>query len=243
MINSTNDAPANVQDAVFSILRSSILTLKLPPGSSISANEIATKMNVSRTPAREAFIRLEREGLVKIIPQRETVVSLIDPDRVRQERFFRESLELAVVEPFIDNVSNIFLKDMATLIDRQKEALDSGENDEFFALDDYFHKSIFDTARQPLSWSIILSMSGHYWRFRHLTTMSKQISENVIDQHRQLVVAAEKRDAVAMRGMLEKHLRKLLVEESEIIGRNPEYFISRENQSGHVINPDWLAGK
>ena len=59
------------------------------------------KRRVSRTPVREAFIRLQRDGLVDIYPQKETVVSRIDYTKVEQERFVRESLECANIDLLI----------------------------------------------------------------------------------------------------------------------------------------------
>ena len=79
----------SVQDNVYSALRVSIINLNLAPGTAISETEVSLKFQVSRTPVREAFIRLSKEGLVEVIPQKETLVSLIDPIRVKQEFFLR----------------------------------------------------------------------------------------------------------------------------------------------------------
>jgi len=66
------------------------MRLQLKPGTAMSTQEIADKLHVSKTPVREAFIRLQREGLVEIFPQKQTVVSRIDLKRTAQERFIRE---------------------------------------------------------------------------------------------------------------------------------------------------------
>ena len=94
-----------VQNAVYQELKKGIMTLHLVPGTEMSTQEIATKLQVSRTPVREAFIQLQKEGLVEAIPQKGTKVSPINIKRVGQERFLRESLELSVIEPFLANVN------------------------------------------------------------------------------------------------------------------------------------------
>ena len=59
----------SVQDAVYQVLRDAIMSLRLEPGTVMSTQEMANKLNVSRTPVREAFIRLQKESLVDTIPQ------------------------------------------------------------------------------------------------------------------------------------------------------------------------------
>ena len=61
---------------------------------------ISERLNVSRTPVRDALIKLAKEGLVDVIPQKGTSVSKIDLKRVEEERFLRESLELRAIEIF-----------------------------------------------------------------------------------------------------------------------------------------------
>ncbi len=63
---------------VYDVLRDEILSLALPPGSPIDENQLAERLSMSRTPIREALVRLAGEGLVTTMPNRSTVVSNID---------------------------------------------------------------------------------------------------------------------------------------------------------------------
>ena len=82
----------SIQALVYEELKRSIMSMKLKPGQVMSTQDIATRLKVSRTPVREAFLRLKAEGLVEMIPQRETMVSRINVKRVDQEKFIRECL-------------------------------------------------------------------------------------------------------------------------------------------------------
>jgi DNA-binding transcriptional regulator YhcF (GntR family) len=72
-------------------LRRAIVTLELRPGKSLSENEVALRYGVSRQPAREAMIALAKIGLVRVLPQRGTVVVKISARQMMQVRFARES--------------------------------------------------------------------------------------------------------------------------------------------------------
>jgi len=78
-------------------LRKAIITLEIQPGASLSEKELADRYGVSRQPVREALINLGKAGLVGIQPRRGTFVVKISLDLMRQARFVRESLEVAVV--------------------------------------------------------------------------------------------------------------------------------------------------
>ena len=66
------------QDKIYLRLRAEMMNLTLAPGMPLRMQDLAARLGVSRTPVREACIRLQRDGLVNILPQRETTVSLID---------------------------------------------------------------------------------------------------------------------------------------------------------------------
>ena len=91
------ERPASAGAQAFAALRHAIVTLKLRPGQSFSEQEVAQQLGVSRTPVREAFIKLADAGLVEVLPQRGTFVRKISVKAVKDARFVREAIELAVL--------------------------------------------------------------------------------------------------------------------------------------------------
>src|ERR671938_1085574 len=83
--------PARAQ--VYAALRDAIIRAELAPGRQLSENELAAWLGVSRTPVREALVRLRDERLVAIVPQLGTYVSRISPQAVSDAHFIREALE------------------------------------------------------------------------------------------------------------------------------------------------------
>ena len=63
---------------VYDVLRDEIIDLALPPGQAIDEIQLAERFEMSRTPIREALVRLAADGLVTTLPNRSTVVSNID---------------------------------------------------------------------------------------------------------------------------------------------------------------------
>ena len=86
-----------VSDQVYEALRKAIVSLRLPPGASISENRICRQIGVSRTPVRAAIIRLVEDGLIEVFPQKGSFVAPIKLSSVRVNHFIRKALELAVL--------------------------------------------------------------------------------------------------------------------------------------------------
>jgi DNA-binding GntR family transcriptional regulator len=223
----------SIQDSIYVSLRKNIINLNLAPGTGISEKEAALRYKVSRTPVREAFIHLANEGLVQVIPQKETVVSLIDLARVKQEFFIRRSLEMAVLEPFTGKSTAEHLKTMAQLIELQDAA--AGEEDiiKFVDRDDDFHRVLFEAADQLLSWNTLQSISGHYHRVRLLTIRLKGIAVGVVEQHKKILAALRKKDAAGAGVLLRDHLNRLNAEEKPLREEFPRYFAG---EGGDIFN-------
>lgn len=77
-------AKASLVENAYDALKSAIRDNVFPPGYQGSEQEIATQLGMSRTPVHEAVIRLQEEGLLRVLPRRGVLVAAISPDDMRE---------------------------------------------------------------------------------------------------------------------------------------------------------------
>ena len=215
MPSPTNKAQDNsIRENVYRVIRENITSLQLAPGTTVSTQELAAKLQVSRTPVREAFIRLQKEDLVEITPQKGTMVSRIDLTRAEKERFIRESLETAILPLFLQNCTEPDLKELELLIEKQKACFTGLKPLEFIALDNQFHQRFFELAGQDLSWDVVASTNPHYNRLRVLTVQNAATFDGAVRQHEVMMDQIRRRDIDALRRELTDHVRKIIAEKN-----------------------------
>lgn len=229
------DTVNSVQGAVYHTLKQGIMTLQLVPGTVMSTQEMATRLHVSRTPVREAFIRLQREELVDIVPQRETMVSRINLRRVEEERFIREGLELAVIDPFLRNCKPEHFAQLRETIEEQKRCYREKQYADFVRFDNRLHRLLFEVAGQKLAWETISNVNGHYDRIRILTVQNEETIVGTILQHGRIVDLMEQGDRDAVRYEISHHVKKINYEKTDLVRQYPDYFATEEENPGIQI--------
>lgn len=213
-----------IQERAYYTLRKNILDLVLEPGMAMTIQEIADEMGVSRTPVREALIRLQKDALVSFLPQRETVVTRIDLQRVQQERFMRENLETVVVELFMERHSPEAVLTLNALIEQQKLAIETGDYAKLLQYDDEFHKVFYENAGQQLSWEMLEQLNTHYRRVRLLNIRNGK-AESTVFEHQELLHAVRGTDRAKVKNLLRQHLHKLDSEIEHLREAYPSYFV------------------
>lgn len=226
---------SSIRSTVYHVIRNNIMTFQLKPGTIISTQEIAKKLNVSRTPVREAFIRLQQDGLVDIFPQRETVVSKINLERLQQEFFLRQSLECSAMERAMRNLSKKNIEPIRENIASQTRALKKTEFDTFMKLDNKFHKLIFELAGMPLVWENIQTMNGHYDRVRIMSLWNNAIFENLLMEHQLIMKAIEENSSSLAKKYMKQHLSQLNKQLDGFIKLYPEYFEEKKHDPISMI--------
>src|SRR5688500_15793647 len=93
----TIDRRAPAAHQAYEDLRARILSLALEPGTALSRPSLAESYGVSQTPVRDAFLKLQQEGLVDIYPQSRTTVTKIDISQARETQFLRTSIEIETI--------------------------------------------------------------------------------------------------------------------------------------------------
>lgn len=226
----------SIRENVYHVIKTNIAKLQLAPGTTMSTQELAEKLNVSRTPVREAFIRLQKEDLVVIAPQKNTMVSLIDLVRAEKERFLRESLEAAIIPLFMEKFTNADLHELDKLLVKQKACYDADDSLTFLSYDNLFHKVFFDVAEQDLSWETITNTNSHYNRLRVLTTRNKETFYGAVCQHEVMLQYIRAGNTDALRKELLNHVQKINIEKTGLLEQFPDYFAMPEKSNPLLVN-------
>src|SRR4029453_13619161 len=90
--------PKSLTDLAHDSIRQLIVGGELPMGAQLSEATLAAQLGISKTPVREALLRLRADGLVEIQPQRGTFVFALAPRQVEEICAFREVVEVSAVK-------------------------------------------------------------------------------------------------------------------------------------------------
>ena len=214
--------PAHVQ--AYAALRDAIVRTELQPGRQLSENELAGWIGVSRTPIREALVRLREERLVEIVPQLGTFVSRISPRAIAEAQFIREALECAALREGVTAVSDDVVAALDGKVRAQRRARKAGEHEAFYVLDDEFHHALCDLSSHGAVWAISERAKGHLNRIRRLSVLSGSYLDEMISEHAAVVAAIAQRDAAGADEALRHHLGMVLSELPRIRTEHPDYF-------------------
>jgi len=218
---------------IYNIIKKRILFLDYKPGLTLSALTISEEMNVSRSPAREALIKLSADELVEIFPQIGTRVSLINLNRVTEERFMRKSLEESALRVFVEKHNEVDIQIMRDILLNQRKAWEDKNFVQFINLDNEFHKVIFTSINKPRCWSLMDNFGSNEFRLRLLSCLYiEETTEMVIKNHEDLLMSIEKRNLVDSLEITHQHLTRITNEIHKLLEDFPEIFSMDAGESG-----------
>ena len=199
----------------------------LVPGQSISETVLAKELAVSRTPVREALQRLQREGLVLVLPQRGTFVANLDIRAIRSAYFIRLSLEKAVASEAARLCAATDVKGLQAMVEEQHAVLAADDAAAFFELNRAFHQALVAIADLSGVAAPLASASNHLNRVRvaHLRYGGPYPLEPIVAEHRAIVAAIAARDSAEAERQMHLHIAKALPRIDLIQSRQPDFFV------------------
>lgn len=225
--NILKESKENNRQYVYRILKENIMNLHLEPGEAISEGEIGEYLGVSRTPIREAIVKLGEERLLNVYPQRGSFVSKIDLDLVRESLFMRRTLEKEILLLAMDRgITETLIKNLDKNLHFQKVLFKLDEDlHEVFYLDNEFHKIIFKEYNKERVWDAIKQLSTHYDRLRLLDALEKTTLEKTIDQHNLIIDILKNKRAGDVDLVITDHLSNFEKVIDTLKAKYPTYFI------------------
>lgn len=218
-------------DRIYGELRKDIVLLKLAPEQPINEKEVALRYGVSRTPVREALLRLAVEGLVFIFPQSGTFVGRIPIDGLPEAILIRKALEDLTVRQAAKNAEDEMIEKLREIIDRQQVLEHRAQYDQFLAADEKFHAAIAEAAGFPGVWRLVEQIKVQIDRYRRLTLPVPGRMGRVVQEHSAVVEGIARRDPERAAAAMSLHLDGLSASLTDMRNRNPEFFaVTSRNQ-------------
>ncbi|GAF40476.1 transcriptional regulator, GntR family [Agrilactobacillus composti DSM 18527 = JCM 14202] len=215
----------NLQDQVYHRLFRAILELEYIPGQRINDKALTEELNVSRTPIREAIVRLKKDGLLVVVPQSGTYVSKIDLHAALDGRFVRENIEKIVVRESINNITAENLKEQHRILTDQSDAVRGANPKDFFYLDNQFHQNFYKYDDKSEVWRWLQNITIQLDRFRWLRLNNSDLRwDLLIKQHTEILDAISRKRHSQAEQLAGLHMNLMLDEEDSMLKAFPEYF-------------------
>ncbi|MFK0333685.1 GntR family transcriptional regulator [Rhizobium sp. NPDC090275] len=181
---------------VYDILRDEILDLKLAPGSPVDEVQLAERFQMSRTPIREALVRLAGDGLIETLPNRSTLVSNIDLLNLNTYfdalvLMYRVTTRLAA-----QNHKPADLVAIRELHSQYAATVEARDLRDMIAVNAAFHTAIAEAGRNPYFTGLFRRLLDEGRRILRLYYKSydEQFPQRFVDEHAEIIAAIEARD-------------------------------------------------
>jgi DNA-binding GntR family transcriptional regulator len=180
-----------LRDDVHATLRAAIVDGTLAPGERLRDAELAEWLGVSRTPIREALLRLERAGLVVTRPGHSTAVAPIDHRDLMEAQDVASALHELAVRLAVPHLSPAELAEMRAANGEFGAALDAGDADAALGADDRFHDVAVQASGNALVRELLDQVTPKLRRVERLRFSSLAGRQSVAQHDRILALAAD----------------------------------------------------
>lgn len=198
-------------DAVFAILRESILDQTFLPGQRLNVKQLAEKMEVSLTPVKDAVNRLVSEGLVELRPRSGTYVSTLSPKDVAETLAVRRALEWLAAESVVENATASDLAELRALEDALEQPVTSERERQLHERKNLeFHQKLIELSGNRKMIEIYSSLNAHIKVARvHYSSegWERRIQDEAVE-HRRILDALESRNVRNLQRALNEHIRR-----------------------------------
>ena len=200
---------------------------------------------MGRSPAREALIRLEQEGLITFLPQQGTMISLLDLKRIDNERYIRRSVEENIMKDFVGMFSPTIILRLEDMVQEQRAMMKKQDIRGFVDADDDFHHVFYKEIGREHCYRVIDKECCNYRRMRLLVQMVEPgMMAKTIDEHGALLSAVSVRDVDKVMSLFYLHLGQIKNQERKIIKRFSELFTESSDtgrKENHDLKADFLV--
>jgi DNA-binding GntR family transcriptional regulator len=198
----------SVREEAYIILRDWIVQGILTPGRQLRDKELAEQLGVSRTPIREALLRLEDEGFVETKPSRSTIVSPIRFDGVLNVYSIVWTLEKLAMKQAFENFEDKHLMKMEAINHEVKKAIDEGNQIVAVQKDNDFHSIYINLTTNDELKRILSGLKQKLIRIELYYFDQVSDVHHSIDEHNQIIQALRQKNLTKVLEVIENNWKE-----------------------------------
>lgn len=202
-LNFTDGSIMARKEEAYEYLKNCIITNKMKSGQPLSEPEISKKLQMSRTPVREAIRELEKDGLVVSYPARGAHVAVLSVEDVEEICDLRVLLEVWCLERGMHNISDERLDELCDMFEAAEK---DGRWEEFHKADRALHGTIVGASGNGRVIEIVAQLNGQIDRIRHNSAADPNRSKYSYREHMAILDAIKQRNLIRARERLMTHL-------------------------------------
>ena len=211
-----------IREAVYEQLKNAVLTGAYEVGERLLERDLAERLQVSRTPVREALRRLESEGLLEALPRQGLIVKEYSDDDIREIYMIREALECLAAEFAAIKATEGDIKLLESLVEEMDRLDDESGSEEALRVHRNFSEAYNRASHMSTLVRLIESLKDQVARFRNVSLSSSQRRKEARDEHRELLDALRRRDPKRASELTHIHIHNALM----------AYFNSKQESGG-----------
>lgn len=196
----------SLRGRVFMTIENDILNGKYKPGESLNESKVASQLNVSRTPVREAIRQLELEGLVAYIPNKGAIVKGMSSEDIKDIYDIRIKIEGLAAKRAASNMTPAQLKELKEVVEFEEFYTQKGDVEQILRMDSRFHELIFKASGSRLLNRTLTSFHHYIQRARSLSLMDKDRARKALKEHKAILRAIEKKDREKAESLMAEHI-------------------------------------
>jgi len=190
-------------------LKRRIIDLRFRPGEILMVQSLAKELGISRTPVREALVRLQQEGFVEEAEGKKFKVSEITLKSILELHEIRELMEGHAVKRVAKNRTGAQVDELRELTKRMEQALGVRDPDLFFEADLEFHAKLIRFCGNRALQDLAVQLTEKIQRVRFLTLYVHRRLEETIDEHSKILDSIEAQDPRSAQKALSTHLQNV----------------------------------
>jgi DNA-binding GntR family transcriptional regulator len=202
-----------LKDSVYLALREEIVTAQLPPGYLLREAELAARFGVSKTPLREAFVRLEKDGFVQIAPYRSAVVAGYSREDLREIYELRELLEGLCAREAAVNIATDDLAALNRVVRESAAAFEAGDSAGLTALLDEFDVLLYAQSKNGRITAMLNNIRDHVTRIGRLTVAIPGRMATSVREHEGIYEAIVQRDGMRAETLMRQHILSVMADQ------------------------------